>query len=253
MALSNFDRAENSLTLALAVLTEKVKDQATRQKLEKIMKKNLSRCAYAQGKFVKAIEALENIDDDDKYDILIKSFAHLGMEDKVQDLLDQVSDSDRYFSMAILSFKSKENSQEALDYLSKIDGNNNMFEATLLKGQIYWESGPNQNLDLAHQAFLLAAKSNPHSWLPFYYLGEFYKHPGHSKQNLDQHTETLIKADEQVRWEGRCGVMPISDIRPALPRPTHRSVQLSRAQAEQVVRIHGRSGRFLEFRIDSYE
>ena len=74
-----------------------------------------------------------------------------------------------------------------------------------------------------------------------------------SKQNLDQHTETLIKADEQVRWEGRCGVMPISDIRPALPRPPHRSVQLSRAQAEQVVRIHGRSGRFLEFRIDSYE
>ena len=186
MALSNFDRAENSLTLALAILTEKVKDQATRQKLEKIMKKNLSQCAYAQGKFVKAIEALENINDDDKYDILIKSFAHLGMEDKVQDLLDQVSDSDRYFSMAILSFKSKENSQEALDYLSKIDGNNNMFEATLLKGQIYWESGLNQNLDLAHQAFLLAAKSNPHSWLPFYYLGEFYKHPGHSKQNLDQ-------------------------------------------------------------------
>ena len=186
LALSNFDRAENSLTLALAILTEKVKDQATRQKLEKIMKKNLSRCAYAQGKFVKAIEALENINDDDKYDILIKSFAHLGMEDKVQDLLDQVSDSDRYFSMAILSFKSKENSQEALDYLSKINGNNNMFEATLLKGQIYWESGPNQNLDLAHQAFLLAAKSNPHSWLPFYYLGEFYKHPGHSKQNLDQ-------------------------------------------------------------------
>merc|ERR1719150_2055462 len=61
-----------------------------------------------------------------------------------------------------------------------------MFEATLLKGQIYWESGLNQNLDLAHQAFLLAAKGNPHSWMPFYYLGEFYKHPGHSKQNLDQ-------------------------------------------------------------------
>ena len=105
------------------------------------------------------------------------------MEDKVKDLLDQVSDSDKYFSMAILS-KLKQNSEEALDYLSKIEGNTNIFEATLLKGQIYWESG--QNFDLAHQSFLLAAKGNPHSWMPFYYLGEFYKHPGHSKQNLDQ-------------------------------------------------------------------
>ena len=42
------------------------------------MKKNLGRCAYAQGKFVKSLEALENIDDEDKNEILIKSYAHLG-------------------------------------------------------------------------------------------------------------------------------------------------------------------------------
>ena len=33
--------------------------------------------------------------------------------------------------------------------------------------------------------------------------------------------ETLNGADEQVRWEGRCGVMPISDIRPARTDPSN--------------------------------
>ena len=56
---------------------------------------------------------------------------------------------------------------------SEIKGD--IFEAILLKGQIYWES---EQVDHAQQSFLLAAKTNPYSWMPFFYLGEFYKHSG---------------------------------------------------------------------------
>ena len=177
LELRNFDQAENYLILAIAALPEKVKDEISRKKLEKILQSMLANACYAQGKFDKVIEALEHVDD--HKDLIAKSYAHLGMETQVQGLLDQISVQDKYLSLAILA-KQKGNLKESLNHLAEIK--EDIFEAVLLKGKIHWES---EEFDQAHKSFLMAAKSNPHSWMPFFYLGEFYKRPG-PKQNLDQ-------------------------------------------------------------------
>ena len=170
MSLNNFDQAENSLNLAIASLSDKVKDNITRTKLEKILQSMLANACYEQGKFEKVLQASKNTHD--RKDILIKSYAHLGMKKDVENLLEKVGAQDKYLSLAIIE-KQNGNSQEALKYLSEIKGD--IFEAILLKGQIYWES---EQVDHAQQSFLLAAKTNPYSWMPFFYLGEFYKNSG---------------------------------------------------------------------------
>ena len=68
MSLNNFDQAENSLNLAIASLSEKVKDNLTRTKLEKILQSMLANACYEQGKFEKVLQASENTHDSrDKY------------------------------------------------------------------------------------------------------------------------------------------------------------------------------------------
>ena len=64
------------------------------------------------------------------------------------------------------------------------------FEVICLKGEIEWEL---KNEDASLKWFLQAAKANPFSWLPFYYLGLYYKNPG-AKQDLERARKCLQKS-----------------------------------------------------------
>jgi tetratricopeptide (TPR) repeat protein len=170
--LRNLAKAEKSLTLAL-VLLEKVKEKSTRIKLETGLNYMLANVYYEQGKHEKVIELLERVPNQDPTlkQLLIKTFANLGARNKVEELSKDLDEKSSLIAMSMLC-KAEGKLDQARQHLDQIQDRGSDFEAVLLQAQLDWES---QNYEMSQLSFLLAAKSNPYSWIPFFYLGEYYR------------------------------------------------------------------------------
>ena len=186
VSLRDLPNAEKSLHLALASLNAKVKEEKTRLKLETDIKSRLAKIQYDQGNYQMVIQTIdENTSDENLKSTLTKTFAHLGNKHKVDELSANLEENTRLLAKAIL-FEKEGNISEAKTLLEQIPS---CFESSLLKAKFAWTS----DQDKAHVLFLQAAKADPTSWIPFYYLGEYYKKSG-AKQDLDRARKCLQKS-----------------------------------------------------------
>ncbi len=167
---------ETTLITAMTLL-DKVKEVATREAFEKELKTRLVEVQYDQSKFDKVIENAKCLDTHDLKVLLLKSHASLGQDDCVRNLSEERGFETHELLLAkamLLNFKGQtREAMETLDeYMNKVETPSKVdFEALLLKAKLQWQ---NQEYDAGHQSFLKAAKANPHSWVPFLFLGHYY-------------------------------------------------------------------------------
>ncbi len=187
ISLRDFSNAEKSIKFALVLLKDKVKEEQTRLKLDKELKNILATVLYNQRRFqdIPCIVDSETCDQDLKV-ILVKSLAHLGKRVESEALFDSVDEPVKNLSEAILL----KNESRLVESLKKLQELKPDFECMALQAEIEWAQS---NFEKSQLLFLQAAKSNPNSWLPFYFLGQYYKRAG-AKQDLERARKCFQKS-----------------------------------------------------------
>ena len=198
--LCQFAQAEESLQTALAMIPEKVKEEKSKIELTLKVKMMLAKMLYEQGKFTKIAEMLDekSIEDQELKCIKIKALANLGQTDKY--LEDQIIDQDTKLIAQALVLNCETKAQKAIEVLNQV-ANQESFDFLLLKGQLEWCLKEHEK---SQKTFLLAAKSNPKSWSPFYYLGLFYSLEG-PKMDLERARKCLQKSIQLNPDSEACG------------------------------------------------
>ena len=194
--LCQFAQAEDSLNTALAMIPEKVKEQKAQLYLSIKVKTMLAKILYEQGKF-QDIDIDNSVEDPELKGIKIKTLANLGIQNK--DLENKVDADTKLISQALL-LKHQNEDQKAMEILDQVTDKQS-FDFLLLKGQLEWNL---QAYDISQRTFLLAAKSNPKSWSPFYYLGLFYSLPN-AKRDLERSRKCFQKSIQLNPSSEECG------------------------------------------------
>lgn len=174
---------ESTIPVAL-VLLNKIKDAKKRQTFETKLKLMLVKTLYYQDKFTKAVDCLKDeIVSDDLLLLKAKIYARVGDRNMTESLLDQLEakyEHEKYLVQAMLCVQEgqyEEASSLLATYMERCitKKHGDDFEPILLEGRIRWEQN---RVEDSHRCFLLAAKSNPKSWVPFLYLGHTFAHKG---------------------------------------------------------------------------
>ena len=213
------EECQSYICTAKVLLDEKVKDVPTRKRIKEELDEMLLKCLYRQLKLDEAVEILElkQSSAPTSYSRMIlyaKIFAGSGDRLSVQSLFEnqyEVMPFHQSLVQAML-LRAEGYHESALKKLYECDTSghievNDKFETILLRGQLLWElQQPHKSLP----EFLSAAKLNPHSWVPFLYLGHFY-YKINEKRDLDKSIKCYKKCLSLSPTNMDAGAM-LSDI-----------------------------------------
>ena len=213
------EECEDYICTAKVLLDEKVKHVATRDKIREEIDDMHLKYLYRQLKLTEAVKILESkqLNSPTSYARLIlyaKIYACYGDRASVQKLMEGQHEVVPFHKLLINSMLLRTEGclQKALKTLNDCDVSvqtetNDKFETILLRGQLLWElKQPLKSLP----DFLTSAKLDPHSWVPFLYLGHFY-YKIEEKRDLEKSIKCYKKCLSLSPTNSEAGAM-LSDI-----------------------------------------